>query len=207
MTARGLTRTLARQLAHPSGVGGLLLGKAMDLANRRPTRRAVELLDPRAGETVCDAGCGTGRALGQVLARADCRVTGIDPSERMLSDARRHLGGRAELLRGTVEQHGPGARRFDAMLALNVLYFARDDGAMLRALHAMLAPGGRLVAYVTARETMAGWGFTRAGYHRLYDPEELLAALVGGGFQPDRIAIHREPVGFGAVGLFAIAQG
>lgn len=207
MTARGLTRSLARQLAHPTGVGGLLLGKAMDVANRRPMRRAVELLDPRAGEAICDAGCGTGRALAQVLARADCRVTGIDPSERMLTDARRHLGARAELLRGTIEQHPAGARRFDAVLALNVLYFAQGDGAMLRALRAMLVPGGRLVAYVTARETMEGWGFTRAGYHRLYDPGELLAALVEAGFQPDRIAIRREGVGFGAVGLFAIAQG
>lgn len=206
MTATGLTRTLARQLAHPSGMGGLLLGKAMDLANRRPTRLAVDLLAPKPGERVLDAGCGTGRALGQVLRRADCRATGLDPSARMLADARRHLGRRAELVQGTIEGHGLGTRQFDAILALNVLYFAREDGAMARALHAMLVPGGRLVAYVTARETMEHWGFTRAGYHRLYDEAALTALLVGGGFDPRRVVIHRQNVGFGAIGLFAYAQ-
>lgn len=207
MTARGLTRSLARQLAHPTGVGGLFLGKAMDVANRRPLRHAVDLLDPKPGEAVCDAGCGTGRALSRVLSRADCRVTGIDPSRRMLAAARRLLGKRAELLHGTIEERGTGGRRFDAVLALNVLYFAQADGAMARALRSMLVPGGRLVAYVTARETMENWGFTRAGYHRLYDPQELTALLVDGGFAPDRVVIHREPVGFGAIGLFAYAQG
>lgn len=198
---------LARQLAHPSGVGGLLLGKAMDLANRGPTRRAVELLDPRDGELICDAGCGTGRALAQVLARADCLASGLDPSGRMIADARRHLGARAELVRGTIEEQPFGPRRFHGILALNVLYFAQADAAMAHALYRMLEPGGRLVAYVTARETMEGWGFTRAGYHRLYDEAELTALLTEGGFAPERIVIHREPVGFGAIGLFAYAQG
>lgn len=200
------TRALARQLAHPSGMGGLLLGKAMDLANRRPTRRAVELLAPQAGEAILDAGCGTGCALAQVVAQADCHASGLDPSERMLTDARRQLGTRAELRRGTIESRIFGQQRFDAILALNVLYFAQADGAMGRALHAMLVPGGRLVAYVTARETMERWSFTRAGYHRLYDTDELAASLVEAGFQRAKIAIHREPVGFGAIGLFGYAE-
>lgn len=200
-----LTDVLARQLAHPSGTGGLVLGKAMDLANRRPTRRAIELLQPCPGEAILDAGCGTGRALAQVLERADCRVSGLDPSAQMLEDARRRLHGRAELRRGTIEHQVFAEQRFDAILALNVLYFARPDGAMARVLHAMLAPGGRLVAYVTARETMERWCFTRAGYHRLYDDEELAALLAAGGFDPARISILREPVGFGAIGLFAYA--
>jgi SAM-dependent methyltransferase len=206
VTATPTTRALARQLAHPTGVGGLLLGKAMDIANRRPTRRAIALLAPQDGENVLDAGCGTGRALGQVLARADCHASGLDPSERMLADARRHLGTRAELRLGTIESQAFGQRRFDAVLALNVLYFARDDGAMGRALRAMLAPGGRLVAYVTARETMEGWGFTRAGYHRLYSAEELAGFFTEAGFAPSKLTITREPVGFGAIGLFAVAR-
>ena len=200
-----MTRALARQLAHPSGVGGLLLGKAMDLANRHPTSRAIELLQPMPGERILDAGCGTGRALERVLERADCHVTGLDPSARMLEDARQRLRGRAALLNATIEQQALHEHRFDAILALNVLYFARPDGAMARALYHMLAPGGRLVAYVTARETMEQWRFTRAGYHRLYDEAELAALLAEGGFDPARISILREPIGFGAIGLFAYA--
>jgi ubiquinone/menaquinone biosynthesis C-methylase UbiE len=200
-----MTDVLARQLAHPRGVGGLLLGKAMDLANRGPTRRAIELLQPRPGEAILDAGCGTGRALAQVLERAECDVTGLDPSAQMIADARRRLRGEAELRRTTIEQAGFGDARFDAILALNVLYFAQANGAMARALYRMLVPGGRLVAYVTARETMERWRFTRAGYHRLFDPHELAALLVAGGFDPARISILPEPVGFGVTGLFAYA--
>lgn len=201
-----MTHALARQLAHPTGVGGLLLGKAMDLANRGPTRRAIELLQPRPDEAILDAGCGTGRGLAQVLDTGAFRVAGLDPSAKMLEDARRRLRGQAELRRGTIEQNLFDDQHFDAIVALNVLYFAKSDGAMARALYRMLIPGGRLVAYVTARETMERWRFTRAGYHRLFDAHELAVLLTDGGFDPDKISILREPVGFGAVGLFAYAM-
>ncbi len=197
---------LARQLAHPSGVGGLLLGTAMDLANRRITHRAIELLAPAPADRVLDVGCGTGKALELVRKTAGCSIVGIDPSQRMLDVARRRLGPGAELHKGLIEVTPVEPGSFDAILALNVLYFAREDGTMLAALHRLLRPGGRLIAYVTARETMERWSFVRAGYHRLFDETELANILLSGGFAAGSINIRSENVGAGAVGLFAYAM-
>lgn len=205
--ATGFARGLAEQLAYPAGWAGRLLGAAMDVVNRRPTRLAVDLLDPRPGESVLDAGCGTGAAMAAVLRRADCRVTGIDPSPVMLGAAGRRLAGSGAELRqaGLGDLPFPDAC-FDAALLLNVLYFADREGRMLTDLRRVLKPGGRAVAYVTHRETMRNWSFTRAGLHRLFDEDELTEAFVTAGFARERVSVHAVPVARSITGLLVEAR-
>ncbi len=201
----GFSEGLAGQLALPQGMMGRLLGGAMDIANRVPTRLALDLLAPRDGERILDAGCGTGAALEGLLRRADIRGVGIDPSVTMLEAATRRLRGRALLISGVVETAPLAEESFDAALLLNVLYFADRQGRMASAIHRALKPGGRLVAYVTHRETMARWQFARAGRHRLFDRKELAAALVAGGFVPERIWVQEVPVTRSVRGLLVRA--
>src|SRR4029078_5684692 len=71
-----------RQLSSPSGLGGQLVGLAMRIANRRPTRALIEALDVLPEHFVLDIGCGDGSMLqqiGQVAWRC-----GMDTSETML---------------------------------------------------------------------------------------------------------------------------
>lgn len=204
--ATGLARQFAQQLARPSGRVGQLLGGAMDLANRGPTRLAVDLLAPVAGERILDAGCGTGAALAQVLRRAPCHVSGFDPSPIMIAAAVARLGERADLREGGLADPPFSEGSFDAALLLNVLYFCDDEGRMVDNLRRMLRPGGRLVAYVTHRETMEHWPFARAGLHRLYDENELTAALTAGGFALPRISVHPVRVTRKVRGLLAYAE-
>jgi SAM-dependent methyltransferase len=197
---------LADQLAHPRGLPGRLLGKAMDRANERPVRLAVEALDPTAGERILDAGCGTGAALAAVRTRAECRLYGIDQSEAMIAAARNRLGPSSALAIGRIETLPEAWPQFDAVLALNVLYFAGADGAMVASLRGALRPSGRLIAYVTHRENMARWRFARVGRHRLYDARELEALLMEGGFAKASIWIKDHAVAPGIRGLVARAE-
>jgi 2-polyprenyl-3-methyl-5-hydroxy-6-metoxy-1,4-benzoquinol methylase len=147
-----LSDRFAAQLAHPRGLGGRLLGQAMDVANARPMRLAVDALAPRPGERVLDAGCGTGAALALMRATADCKAYGIDRSDAMVTAARRRLGSQASLACATIEGLARQSwRPFDAVLALNVLYFADAEGLMVTALREALRHGGRLIVYVTHR--------------------------------------------------------
>lgn len=197
---------LAGQLASPRGRAGQWLGAAMDLANRRATRMAVGLLSPVAGEDILDGGCGTGAALAQVARAAPCQLTGIDRSETMIAAARHRLGIPAHLHACPLEQAPLAAQSVDGALLLNVLYFCGPDAAMVAAVHRALRPGGRLVTYVTHRDTMAGWSFTRAGLHRLFDATALAALLQQGGFAPALITVHERAVAPGVCGLFAVAH-
>ncbi len=177
----------------------------MDIANRVPTRLAIDLLDPQPGERILDAGCGTGAAIAGLLDRAECRVAGIDPSPAMISSARRRLGWRALLQQCTIEETPAAMNGFDAALALNLFYFADRQGAMIDALRRALKPGGRLVAYVTDRAAMERWPFAQQGVHRLFDEGELVRALEAGGFDPARISVHSVSITRSINGLFARA--
>lgn len=196
----------ARQLARPSGLAGNLLGRAMDLANRRCTSLALDLLAPIEGERILDAGCGTGAALAALRRRWGCQTYGVDPSPTMIAAARRRLGHGAGLSVGKIEALPPGLPAFDGVLALNVLYFAGHDGAMAAGLYRALATGGRLVAYVTHLDTMERWSFVHAGIHRLFDAEMLATLLQQGGFASDAISVQECIVGPGVKGLLACAR-
>ncbi|MCB2047006.1 MAG: class I SAM-dependent methyltransferase [Novosphingobium sp.] len=201
----GLARRFAEQLARPEGFAGKLLGNAMDVANRRPTRLALDLLGARDGERVLDAGCGTGATLDVLLDRAMVDAWGIDPSPTMIAQARARLGDRARLEKCLIEDMWFGDDTFDAVLALNVLYFARPDGSTLRQIHRVLRPGGRLVAYVTHRESMENWPFARQGVHRLFDTNELVDELIAGGFARAGISVQEHAITGSVDGLLACA--
>ncbi|MBO9602711.1 MAG: class I SAM-dependent methyltransferase [Novosphingobium sp.] len=202
-----LARSLARQLARPRGIAGRLLGGAMDKANRRPTELALDLLSPRDGEAILDAGCGTGAAMAGAIERADVHVTGLDPSAEMIAAARRRLSGWrwAELDQAPIEDMPFADESFDGILLLNVLYFSGPDGDMIANLHRVLKPGGRLVVYVTHRDTMERWPFARAGYHRLFDAPKLFGVIRQGGFCADRISVREVPIARSVRGLLARA--
>ena len=202
----GLAHRFAGQLARPRGLAGRLLGQAMDIANREPTRWALDLLAARDGERVLDAGCGTGAALAELRKRARIVPVGIDPSQAMIAAARNRLGEQAELHAVDTSAMPFADGTFDAAIMLNVLYFCDAESRMVADVRRALRPGGRLVAYVTARKTMEGWPFARAGLHRLYDADQLRAALVKGGFATESIAIHARTVARGVSGLLAFAQ-
>ena len=102
---------------------------------------------------IIDLGCGQGRHVIE-LGRRGYDVTGLDLSEYLLDVAAaraRAAGVRLRLVRGDMREPLPGTP-FDVALSLftSFGYFAdeADDGKVLRAVAAMLRPGGRFVIEV-----------------------------------------------------------
>ena len=102
---------------------------------------------------VLELGCGTGRVL-LPLARAGCRVTGVDNSVAMLDRARRRLAkepasvrDRVSLLAGDMTRAMLAPATFElAIVPYNTLmHLAPAEGAAaIRAIARQLRPGGRL---------------------------------------------------------------
>lgn len=117
-------------------------------------RHALAALDPRPGERVLDAGCGTGQHL-RALAAAGCHVTGVDFSAGMLAVAHTRAPGiglaRADLQNGLPFRAGA----FDAVLCALVGEHLADLDACFAELARVLDRGGRLAFTVYAPEMAA----------------------------------------------------
>ncbi len=109
-----------------------LFGAALDAA------RVTE------GTRLLDAGCGAGLlALLARLRGAD--VSGLDASSALLDVARERLPG-ADFQEGDLEHLPFADASFDAVTAVNSVFYASDIDAAMRELVRVTRPGGRVVA-------------------------------------------------------------
>jgi trans-aconitate methyltransferase len=103
----------------------------------------VELLDPRAGETILDLGCGTGE-LAAGIAASGARVWALDADPAMVAAARERLGPERVLLADGHNFTLP--EPVDAVFSNAALHWMPRPGAVVARVRAALAPGGRFVA-------------------------------------------------------------
>ena len=136
-------------------------------------------------------------------------VLGIDHSAAMCAKASRHnreavREGRAQLRQARFDALPRPAESIGKVLAVNVAYFFRPDGAEIREARRVLRPGGTIVMYATDKTAMAGLSFSKT--HQLFDQNDLADLLVRGGFAADAITIRPITVAFGIPGLLAVAK-
>ena len=178
---------ISRQSRQPSGWLGEIVARVMAFDTAQANRIAVERLAVQASEAVLEVGCGHGRTLARI-AQAPCGfLAGIDPSEVMVRLARRRLrrwieAGRAEVSLAESSSLPYPDARFDAALAVHVLYFWKDAIGDLREIRRVLRPGGRLLLGYRPRdaETLAALPATVYSLRSVEETEGLLGEIVGG---------------------------
>lgn len=107
-------------------------------------RHTVGHLQPRRGERILDAGCGTGGHLCGILG-AGARPVGVDFSEGMLRVAQRALPG-VSLVQADLNRDLPIQRAsFDAVLCALVSEHLQNLRTVFAEAFAVLRTGGRLV--------------------------------------------------------------
>jgi SAM-dependent methyltransferase len=147
-----MREAIVKQFKHPSGVLGRLAGWIMAHreSNLRRNAWVVSLLDIEPHHTVLELGCGPGIALGHAANLATKgRVVGVDHSELMVHAAAKRnasavAAGRVEVIHGTAETAADLNERFDRMFAVNVAQFWDAPDKTLRALRAVITPGGMI---------------------------------------------------------------
>jgi SAM-dependent methyltransferase len=121
---------------------------------------------------ILDAGCGSGRNMVE-LARHGT-VTGIELSETSVRLARER--GAGEVVLGSVTEMPFAEDSFDFAVCLDVIEHLDDDGAALRELRRVIAPGGALLVTVPAYQWL--WsGHDEVNHHKRRYTDSTLQAV------------------------------
>jgi len=149
------------------------------------------------GLSLVDIGCGGG-VLSEPLSRLGAEVTGLDPAPTNIAVARAHAeaGGLAiDYREETIEAVVAGGRRFDIVLAMEVVEHVADVEAFVAACCAAVKPGGLLVM-ATLNRTLKSYALAIVGaeyvlrwlpkgthdWEKFVTPDELGDAIVANGF-------------------------
>jgi trans-aconitate 2-methyltransferase len=115
----------------------------------------LERLELRDGETVLDAGCGSGRVTAELMKRVrGGRLVAVDGSEAMIAKGRERLGDEpayvvADLSALELDE------RVDLIFSTATFHWIQDHDLLFKRLRAVLRPGGRLVAQCGGRGNVA----------------------------------------------------
>jgi len=134
-----------------SGIGRLVKRFELDLT--------LELLQPRPGETILDAGCGSGIVTAPIIERG-VNVVGIDLSEPMLHHARDTLPAAGfSPLAADIRALPFTEGRFDRVVSITALEFVAEGQQAMNELFRVTRPGGRVV--VATLNRLSPWARRR----------------------------------------------
>lgn len=153
---------------------------------------------PLAGLKALDIGCGGG-LVAEPLARMGATVTAMDADAEAIAAAKLHAAAREVAIDyrvGAVEDLAASRKRFDLVLALEIIEHVSDPEAFLATLAKLVAPGGLLIVStlnrtlksrilaITVAEKVLRW--VEPGTHdwkKFVRPSELARGLRNIGFE------------------------
>jgi arsenite methyltransferase len=178
---------IAKQLGHPNGVRGRLVGVVLNRGNRRFVSAAVQALQPDASAVVADIGFGGGVGLKFLLDSVgpSGRVHGVEISDTMLSSATRRYrrdiaAGRLALHAGSLTQLPFADGALNGVLTVNTIYFIAELDRAFTELARVVGSSGRIVVGLADPDVMAKMPFTGHGFH-LRPVPEVIDRLRGAG--------------------------
>jgi SAM-dependent methyltransferase len=163
--------TVARQLRHPGGLAGHLVGAVMDRRSGLTIAAAVKALSPQAGTVVADVGFGGGVGIKLLLDQVGVagEVHGIEVSRTMLNRAARRF--RAEIAAGRLSLHAASLTdlplpqaSLDGAITINTIYFIADLDRAFSELARTLKPSRHAVVGVADPEWMTKQPTTDHGF-------------------------------------------
>ncbi|MDO4784913.1 MAG: class I SAM-dependent methyltransferase [Propionibacteriaceae bacterium] len=187
-------RKLLRNAGKPQGFWGRLMMRGMNKEHAWLSRWGLRQISLAEDAAVLDIGCGGGANLARLLAACPRgQVTGIDHSEVAVQLSRKRnaseLGRRCEVVQGSVVDLPFEDARFDAVTAVETVYFWPDlPRAFAEVYRVLRSPGCFLIINeVDGRESIQ-WADLVDGM-TTYSPQQLTDLLTAAGFQ--QVETHR----------------
>ena len=156
------------------------------------TEKLFSLLRPQRNKMYLDVGCGTGN-YACALAGKGFHFTGVDPSEKMLSEAKAQNENITWLL-GTAEQIPTEDSLFDGVIATLTIHHWENLKQAFAELNRVLAHSGRIVIFTSTPEQMNGYWLNhyfpkmlRTSIAQMPSLEDLEEAMLETGFKINKV--------------------
>jgi trans-aconitate methyltransferase len=161
----------------------------------------IDWLQPQAGESILDLGCGTGELTAQ-LAEKGAAVTGLDASAAMINSARAHFPAVTFEVGDATTFSLP--QQFDAIFSNATLHWVREKEKAIARMYAQLKKGGRLVIEMGGKgnvqlildaleKAMEQRGYTYEPFWYFPSPAAYTTLLEKAGFKIDRVHFFDRP--------------
>jgi ubiquinone/menaquinone biosynthesis C-methylase UbiE len=146
---------------------------------------------------ILDLGCGTGRYSGALAEHFDARVIALDPSDKMLAEARRKAASRVGFVRGRGESLPLASASLDMIFMSMVFHHFDDPAGAVRECRRVLRPGGVVCLRSGTAEQIEAYAYVpffpeaRAVLQRSIKPRASIeSTFASGGFG----LVRHEPV-------------
>jgi ubiquinone/menaquinone biosynthesis C-methylase UbiE len=125
----------------------------------------LQIVDPKAGDAILDAGCGTGNHLIKLALQTqnDQNCIGFDLSEESISEAKRKASARGLRIKFVVGDLNEMDRSpvqndsFDVVISIYAIYYADDPKNTLAELSRKITPYGKLIIMGPHGDNNKGW--------------------------------------------------
>lgn len=181
-------RFIAEQARHARGPLGRLIAFIMARETWAENLRAIDALTIQSTDHILDIGCGHGRSLSELGARAPHgSAVGADPSDLMAQIAieqNRALlkAGRAKVVIATASDLPFADATFDKAVCVHVLYFWKDLPSSFREMARVLKPGAKLALVFRSTQHAAAVQSFPADVYHFPELGEVETALADAGF-------------------------
>jgi arsenite methyltransferase len=178
---------VARQLGHPQGLAGRLVGAGLRRGNAKTVSAAVRAAELCPGDTAADVGFGGALGLSLLLDQVgpEGKVHGVEVSAEMLAAARRRFG--SELSTGRLTLHTApmtslplADASLNALVTTNTVYFIDDLAPAFAEIARVMTPGRRAVIGIGDPDQMAKMPFVAHGF-RIRSIDELTTTAEAAG--------------------------
>jgi SAM-dependent methyltransferase len=190
---------MAAQLARPTGDIGVAVGDYMTNLNSRLIGAAYALLSPPTDGQLLEIGFGNGKLIPTLLGMAPgLTYMGIEVSADMVREAKKANSapeneGRVKFYLADVDRLPFPDRAFDRAVAVNSIYFWRDQLKSLQEIRRVLRDEGFLVLASMTPETSARSPAARPEFgFQILDSESLTALHREAGFKRVECDVYEE---------------
>ncbi|MGR3764651.1 class I SAM-dependent DNA methyltransferase [Rossellomorea sp. NS-SX7] len=149
--------SLQKQFKRPKGIMGWIVGKVMEIDNRRINKWSIQRLPIKKGDHILEVGFGPGYCINKIIQKyPGTSVDGVDISSTMKEAAHQKNKaaieeGRVRLFVHDISQFHSKDEKYDHIFSVNNYPLWNDSKSALYHIHRMLKPGGSLVITVQPR--------------------------------------------------------